>query len=35
MTFLEFIGPEKALAYGLAAGFFIGMIFTVWVDTRS
>jgi len=34
MTFLEFIGPEKALAYGLAIGFIFGMVFTVLVGTR-
>jgi hypothetical protein len=30
MTFLEFIGPGKALAYGLALGFVAGMIFGAW-----
>lgn len=35
MTFLEFIGPTKALMYGLAAGFLLGMIFTIWTSERS
>ena len=34
MTFLEFIGPEKALVYGLAVGFAIGLIFTIWIDEK-
>jgi hypothetical protein len=32
MTFLEFIGPTKALCYGLAAGFVIGVLYSIWVD---
>lgn len=34
MTFLEYIGPEKALAYGLAAGFALGIIFSVWCEAK-
>lgn len=30
MTFLEYIGPGKALAYGLALGFVIGTIYGAW-----
>ena len=32
MTFLEFIGPKKALAHGLGGGCFIRMFFTAWVS---
>jgi hypothetical protein len=35
MTFLEFIGPTKALVYGLAFGFVIGCVFTVFIETIS
>jgi hypothetical protein len=37
MTFLEFIGPTKALIYGLAGGFLIGVLFSIWcsVSTRK
>lgn len=31
-SFLEFIGPTKALCYGLAVGFAIGIIYCMWVD---
>jgi hypothetical protein len=30
MTFLEFIGPEKALFYGLCVGFALGILYGVW-----
>jgi hypothetical protein len=30
--FLMFIGPWKTLFYGLALGFVIGSIFTIWVS---
>jgi hypothetical protein len=34
MSFLEYIGPEKALFYGLAAGFVLGILFSMWCEAK-
>lgn len=35
MSFLEYIGPEKALIYGLAGGFVLGIIFTIICSEKA
>ena len=35
MTFLEFIGPAKALVYGIALGFALGGAFSIWMYERN
>lgn len=34
-SFLEFIGPAKALAWGFVLGFAVGGIFAIWCGSSA